>query len=146
MHGFSQFATAAMLSLASFTRAAPQSVISEARYDIVNNNQQPAFSTFPDFSEYTSEFIDSAIKSFANDYLQAHNSFRAQHGARALTWSPALAVKAQNWANRCEFKHGSTGENLAAGTGNYDALDAVKGWTDEISKLLDRQPSPEYST
>lgn len=38
-------------------------------------------------------------------YLNSHNQFRAQHGARALAWDNNLAAKAQQWANRCQFKH-----------------------------------------
>jgi uncharacterized protein YkwD len=38
-------------------------------------------------------------------YLKAHNDFRAKHGARALSWDNTLAAKAQQWANRCQFKH-----------------------------------------
>lgn len=137
MRRLAYFAVAALLSASSLARAVPQSGISEARYDFVDHNQQLAFvSASATYSKYTIDFIDSVLASFANDYLQAHNSFRAQHGAQPLTWSPALAVKAQNWANGCVFKHGSTGENLAAGTGKYGPLDAVKGWTDEMSKLM----------
>lgn len=40
-----------------------------------------------------------------SDVLNAHNSFRAQHGAAALKWSDTLAAAAQKWVNRCEFKH-----------------------------------------
>ena len=38
-------------------------------------------------------------------YLNAHNSVRAQHGARPLTWNATSAGKAQQWANRCQFQH-----------------------------------------
>ncbi|KAB5595074.1 Ubiquitin carboxyl-terminal hydrolase [Ceratobasidium theobromae] len=150
LYRLAYFAVAALLSASSLARAVPQSGISEARYDFVDHNQQLAFvSASATYSKYTIDFIDSVLASFANDYLQAHNSFRAQHGAQPLTWSPALAVKAQNWANGCVFKHGSTGENLAAGTGNYGPLDAVKGWTDEMSQTEDydsRNPKPSHFT
>ena len=46
-----------------------------------------------------------AANSDADQYLAAHNNFRAQHGARALTWNGDLANKAQQWANRCVFEH-----------------------------------------
>ncbi|GAB1522552.1 hypothetical protein RhiTH_005672 [Rhizoctonia solani] len=71
----------------------------------------------------------------ANAYLDAHNSFRAQHAADPLTWSTKLETKAQGWANGCRFKHGSTGENLAVGTGDFGAAAAVKLWTDEIGRV-----------
>lgn len=131
-----KFATsvAALLLSASSALALPNAgPVSEARYGAAS--QQLTFASTIDNAEYPPEFIASAVDAFADAYTQAHNSFRAQHGARPLAWSPALAAKAQNWANGCVFKHGSVGENLAAGTGNYGAVNAVKGWTDEISKF-----------
>lgn len=46
-----------------------------------------------------------AANSDADQYLAAHNNFRARHGAKALTWNGDLANKAQQWANRCVFEH-----------------------------------------
>lgn len=40
-----------------------------------------------------------------NAYLQAHNSFRAQHGASPLVWDSNLASKASQWSSACVFKH-----------------------------------------
>ena len=40
-----------------------------------------------------------------DQYLSAHNSIRAQHGAADLTWSDTLASAAQKWADGCAFKH-----------------------------------------
>ena len=40
-----------------------------------------------------------------DDVLNAHNDFRAQHGAAPLTWSDTLANAAQSWADRCVFEH-----------------------------------------
>ncbi|KAG8738056.1 hypothetical protein FRC12_016930 [Ceratobasidium sp. 428] len=149
MIGFTRLTATVAFFLATSASALPKSTVSEARYDYVDNTQL-ALTTSPDttadFSEYPPEFISSAIQAMANAYLDAHNSFRAQHGARALVWSPALATKAQNWANACVFKHGSVGENLAAGTGNYGAVDAVKGWTDEIKDYDPRNPKPSHFT
>ncbi|KAG8735147.1 hypothetical protein FRC12_018201 [Ceratobasidium sp. 428] len=149
MIGFTRLTATVTFFLAASASALPKSTVSEARYDYVDNTQL-ALTTSPDttadFSEYSPEFITSAIQTMANAYLDAHNSFRAQHGARALVWSPALATKAQNWANACVFKHGSVGENLAAGTGNYGAVDAVKGWTDEIKDYDPRNPKPSHFT
>lgn len=131
---FATSAVALLLSASSILALPNAGPVSEARYEAVG--QQLSFSPAPDNGDYPPEFIASAVDAFANAYTQAHNSFRAQHGARPLVWSTTLAVKAQNWANGCVFKHGSVGENLAAGTGNYGPLDAIKGWTDEISKLF----------
>ncbi|KAI0639329.1 hypothetical protein C8Q77DRAFT_53695 [Trametes polyzona] len=87
-----------------------------------------------------------------DQYLQAHNSVRAQHGASPLTWSDDLAAKAQQWANNCVFEHsggklGPFGENLAAGTGNsYGIQSAVKSWTDEVSEYDPNNPQPSHFT
>ena len=38
-------------------------------------------------------------------YLDAHNTFRAKHGAPALTWNDTLAAAAQKEVDPCVFKH-----------------------------------------
>ncbi|KAI0374243.1 PR-1-like protein [Pilatotrama ljubarskyi] len=87
-----------------------------------------------------------------DQYLQAHNSVRAQHGAAPLSWSDDLAAKAQQWANNCVFQHsggklGPFGENLAAGTGDsYGIQSAVKSWTDEVSEYDPNNPQPSHFT
>ncbi|KAI0053289.1 PR-1-like protein [Auriscalpium vulgare] len=87
-----------------------------------------------------------------SQYLSAHNSFRAQHGASALSWSDNLAGKAQQWANNCVFQHsggslGPFGENLAAGTGSsYGISEAIKSWTDESSDYDPSNPVPSHFT
>jgi uncharacterized protein YkwD len=58
-----------------------------------------------------------ATDSDVTAYLKAHNDVRAQHNASPLTWSNEAAAKAQEWANKCVFKHsggslGPYGENL----------------------------------
>jgi uncharacterized protein YkwD len=53
------------------------------------------------------------------DVLSAHNAFRADHCAPALTWADDLAASAQAWAEACVFAHDSGrgfGENLAGGS------------------------------
>lgn len=78
--------------------------------------------------------------------LSAHNSYRAQHGAPALTWSASLTAKAQVWAdhlttqNGCWLSHSTwaTGENLYMSSGmpaqiNSQCLPATKAWYNEIS-------------
>nr|QVT77410.1 pathogenesis-related protein 1 [Moniliophthora perniciosa] len=85
-------------------------------------------------------------------YLAAHNSVRAQHGAQPLTWSDEAASKAQQWANNCKFEHsggslGPLGENLAAGTSDsYSISRAVKGWTDEVSDYDSNNPKASHFT
>ncbi|KAI0073539.1 PR-1-like protein [Panus rudis PR-1116 ss-1] len=93
-----------------------------------------------------------ASDSDVQQYLSAHNTVRAQHGAAPLTWSNEAAAKAQEWANRCVFKHsggtlGPFGENLAAGTGDsYDIATAIKSWTDEVSQYNSNNPQPSHFT
>ena len=65
---------------------------------------------------------------------------------RALTWSNDLQASAQSWANTCNFSHSQAGENLAAGTGNFNAAAAVKAWTDEASSYDPSNPQPSHWT
>jgi len=86
-----------------------------------------------------------------SQYLDAHNGFRAQHGASPLTWSDNLASKAQEWANQCHFEHsggqlGPFGENLAAGTGNFGIAQAVQDWKNEESSYNPNNPQPSHFT
>ncbi|PIL27968.1 transporter [Ganoderma sinense ZZ0214-1] len=87
-----------------------------------------------------------------NAYLAAHNTVRAQHGAKNLAWDESLASAAQTWVNKCKFQHsggslGPYGENLAAGTGGaYNIAAAVKSWTNEVSQYNAQSPVPSHFT
>ncbi|KAI9633050.1 CAP domain-containing protein [Dioszegia hungarica] len=73
----------------------------------------------------------------ATTLLNLHNSFRAQYGAKALTWSSELATYATNYAGGCKFAHskGPYGENLAAGYGGgYSVTSAFNSWANEAAK------------
>ncbi|KZT40053.1 PR-1-like protein [Sistotremastrum suecicum HHB10207 ss-3] len=107
----------------------------------------------PSSNSASSESSDAQTSSSDIDqYLQFHNTIRAQHGANALTWSDNLASKAQQWANGCVFKHsggtlGPFGENLAAGTGSgYGIQNAVQDWTNEVSQYDPNDPQPSHFT
>ncbi|KAK1222196.1 hypothetical protein PQX77_014969, partial [Marasmius sp. AFHP31] len=91
-----------------------------------------------------------------SDVLDAHNSFRAQHGAAPLVWNDTLATAAETFASKCVFQtsggpYGGTclirnmsrdgrlmevirfyyTENVAAGAGGgYNAMRAVQSWMD----------------
>lgn len=71
------------------------------------------------------------------DYLDAHNVARAAVGVGPLVWNENVARYAQAYANArskdCAMKHsdGPYGENLAAGSWNLSAKEAVKMWVDE---------------
>ncbi|KAJ3813665.1 CAP domain-containing protein, partial [Lentinula aff. lateritia] len=93
-----------------------------------------------------------ASDSDVQEYLSAHNSVRAQHGASALTWSNDAATKAQQWADNCVFQHsggtlGPFGENLAAGTGSgYGISQAIDSWSSEVSQYDPSNPVASHFT
>jgi uncharacterized protein YkwD len=72
---------------------------------------------------------------FAQDILDAHNKYRALHGAGPLTWDTSAYQYAQNNANNYDCSgvlthtHGQYGENLAAGFSSGSS--AVQAWYDE---------------
>ena len=72
---------------------------------------------------------------FAKDILDAHNKYRALHGAGPLSWDAGAYQYAQNNANNYDCSgvlthtHGQYGENLAAGYSSGSS--AVKAWYDE---------------
>ncbi|KAK2987452.1 hypothetical protein RJ640_018589 [Escallonia rubra] len=71
------------------------------------------------------------------DYLDAHNSARANVGVGAMTWDNTVAAYAQNYANQrigdCNLVHsgGPYGENLAKGSGTFTGTAAVNLWVAE---------------
>ena len=74
-------------------------------------------------------------------FLQSHNLVRSRFDAQPLNWSTTLASKAQTWASGCRFEHsngelGPHGENIAAGTGNFTARNAMNMFMDGL-----REPS-----
>jgi uncharacterized protein YkwD len=93
-----------------------------------------------------------ALGTVAQQFVDAHNAYRAKHCAAPLTWSKKLADVAQKWANTlrdkgCVFGHSpgaKYGENLAAGTqGALDPTTTVGMWYDEIK--LYKFPSGGFS-
>lgn len=50
-------------------------------------------------SQYTSD------TEFRDTVLAVTNDYRAQHDAKPLTWNDTLAAYAQEWADRCVWKH-----------------------------------------
>ena len=73
-----------------------------------------------------------------NECLDAHNAYRANHGAPPLQLDPTLAQQAQSWADKKVFKHspwasGAGGESIALGNLYPTFTAAVKAWHDEES-------------
>ena len=74
------------------------------------------------------------------DYLDAHNAARSEVSVPDLVWDDNVAAFAQNYANQrkgdCQMVHSGGGdqgygENLAGGTGDLSATDAVAMWVNE---------------
>jgi outer membrane biosynthesis protein TonB len=93
---------------------------------------------------------NTAPDAAAQQWLNEHNSARAQHGAAPLIWDNSLVAAAEQWGSRCVFEHsggavGHFGENLAAQTGSLTPKEAVDMWMAEVGEypLLD---SPRVKT
>ncbi|KAK1583026.1 hypothetical protein Q3G72_020389 [Acer saccharum] len=71
------------------------------------------------------------------DYLNAHNTARAQVGVANINWDATVATYALNYANSrkvdCNLIHsnGTYGENLAKGSGSFTGTAAVNLWVAE---------------
>lgn len=73
-------------------------------------------------------------------FLESHNLVRSGFNAQPLNWSTTLTGKAQAWASACRFEHsngqlGPYGENIAAGTGNFTARNAMNMFMDGLREL-----------
>lgn len=86
-----------------------------------------------------------------SECLEAHNSMRALHGARPLTWDSSLARKAQIWAlnlaTRKTMEHSpikDDGENLYKSSNIQSEIatckDAVEAWYGEVIDYPFRSP------
>lgn len=78
----------------------------------------------------------------ALEFLEAHNEHRAAHDADPLAWSTDLAVKADEWAQTCNFASSegvlsstSYGELMTAATGDYSIKAAVGTFMSDKSGL-----------
>ncbi|KAJ4873257.1 hypothetical protein Rs2_45080 [Raphanus sativus] len=90
--------------------------------------------SFAEYSQY-SQSHDSP-----DSYLRPHNVARALVRVKPLRWDLGLATVAQDYANQlaagpCSLEHssGPYGENLATGSGDMSAAQAVAMWIDEKS-------------
>ncbi|KMT08212.1 hypothetical protein BVRB_6g142660 [Beta vulgaris subsp. vulgaris] len=84
----------------------------------------------------------SFLKSHAEDdqkqFLEAHNTARAQVGVAPLAWNQTLAAFAQQFADKVKEKCDNTmksggpyGENTAGGYGAFRITDAVSQWVQQ---------------
>jgi len=93
----------------------------------------------------------TTLDDLAQQWLDAHNTARSNHGASPLTWSNDLANAALSWASGCVFKHsggtlGPFGENLAAQTGSMTPAQAVQLWMNEVGDYDPNNPQPSHFT
>lgn len=76
--------------------------------------------------------VQTTVPPLYQSILDEHNPYRALHQAPALVWDAALAAQAAAYAAKCNFEHGSFGENLylTARTSNVAASlhNAVHAW------------------
>jgi len=145
-HGKCVTTTTTTTSTTSMTPSASQPSITSTTSQ---TSSTPVPTTIPSGSSGTSDASTSdTSQSDIDQYLSAHNTFRAQHGADPLTWNDTLASYAQNWVDACNFVHsgGPYGENLAAGTGDFGIAAAIKLWTDESSQYDANDPQPSHFT
>jgi len=105
---------------------------------------KPAASSEPKIAPAPEPKADpKPVGGVAQQYIDAHNKYRAKHCAAPLSWSSKLADIAQKWANHLRDRCGTLehsagtqyGENLAAGSiGALDPTSAVDMWYDEIKR------------
>uniref|UniRef100_A0A8C6TEF4 SCP domain-containing protein n=1 Tax=Neogobius melanostomus TaxID=47308 RepID=A0A8C6TEF4_9GOBI len=91
-----------------------------------------------------------ADSSFKREFLEAHNVYRAQHSAPALSLSTELCAEAQRWADhllqRNTMMHSSTndGENIYCFSSSapikLTGREAVDSWYSEIKYYNWNQP------
>ena len=107
------FVTFLMAGCARSQSPSPQPAHSENRQQSIQGNR-----------------VDSAA------IVTAHNRWRSQVGAPAISWSNQLEQKAQRWAqqlkqsNQCRMKHSGPGENLywASPRKTANSKDAAGNW------------------
>ncbi|CAK6959670.1 uncharacterized protein LOC128364991 [Scomber scombrus] len=99
------------------------------------------------FGEHTSSssiynVFFSTDASFKKEFLETHNAYRAQHGAKPLTYNDGLNAAAQKWADHLlsisSMGHSDTkdGENVynmwSSAPLNLTGKEAVDSWYSEI--------------
>ncbi|XP_017022128.1 Golgi-associated plant pathogenesis-related protein 1 isoform X1 [Drosophila kikkawai] len=95
-----------------------------------------------------------SVQQFEREVLDAHNKYRAMHGAKPLTLNPKLNQLATEWAkyllarNCMQHRPNSGyGENIyMASGGNLGGADAVRSWYEEVSEYQWHSPSFQFNT
>ncbi|XP_004072834.1 Golgi-associated plant pathogenesis-related protein 1-like [Oryzias latipes] len=97
-----------------------------------------------------------ADEEFQQEFLNAHNAYRALHGAPPLTYNKELCDEAQKWADTClrthTLGHSDTeeGENVFYKSGSppvkVTGKDAVDAWYSEIKDYNFKKPGSQSGT
>lgn len=87
--------------------------------------------------------IMAATAAEIQQWLQAHNTYRALHGVPPVTWSATVAASAQAWADTCPSGHSGSGygENMAfSSPASYNpGVETIVQW------WYDEEPLYDYS-
>nr|XP_027123987.1 cysteine-rich receptor-like protein kinase 29 [Coffea arabica] len=108
----------------------------------LNNTKLPQNPEFCSLNEVTISDVQGDAKGayvgegveFSSDYLDVHNAARAQVGVGPIAWDDTVADYAHDYAYQiityCNWTRsgGPYGENLAEGSGDFTAGDAVNQW------------------
>ncbi|XP_017022129.1 Golgi-associated plant pathogenesis-related protein 1 isoform X2 [Drosophila kikkawai] len=94
-----------------------------------------------------------SVQQFEREVLDAHNKYRAMHGAKPLTLNPKLNQLATEWAkyllarNCMQHRPNSGyGENIyMASGGNLGGADAVRSWGSTIFVVCNYNPPGNYN-
>ncbi len=111
--------------------------LTPGEYSWVTNTWNDMISSFKQVGQGTPS--SGGGGSMAEEFLNAHNSYRSQVGVPPLTWSDTLAIQAQEWANHLSsnrlFQHSGVsgqGENIWKGTsGHYSFMQMIQSFGNE---------------
>ncbi|XP_065357746.1 uncharacterized protein LOC135951926 [Calliphora vicina] len=130
----------------------------KTRNSSANNSQKTSYTAVPlPNTTTTNETNESAksVEQLRKECLEAHNRYRAKHGAGPLTLSKQLNAYATEWAKQLadsntlqHRKNNKYGENLYLGTGMGPQTHelAVQAWYDEIKDYNFNKPGFSSNT
>ena len=92
---------------------------------------------FITFFLYSSHVFSAVTAAQIQEFVDAHNTRRAAHGAAPVTWSGSIAATAQAFADTCSMGVHSTntsnGENIFLSSATSTPTTAVTNWYNEVS-------------
>ncbi|TFK65338.1 PR-1-like protein [Pluteus cervinus] len=106
---------------------------------------RPLPHTIITLSDVGNDFATQPTAASVSQFLDAHNGYRSQFGARNITYNSGLFQGTYNWAIQCKFLHsapnGAYGEDLYAATySNTNYYSATYSW------VVTEYPKYNYST